>query len=175
MQLNTDLIHNSDLQVTKLISQSIAVSSLKEQKGQLPNFTEKTKTRGRKSSFSDCGWPSICSGLFPHSPVTCSPSISLSPRLNQPQPCQTLWASAWASQSVPVNLGRNLTPTAGYHPHMEAVEWHHSMLISLGMTNNRIHTTSTRHREPSAVLRDTAAWEHSLKFHAANQSCHSKT
>lgn len=149
--------------MTELISQSIAVGSLKKQKGHsyLISLRKPKPGAERALSVTVAGPPSVLDYFLSHQLTS---SISLSPWQNQPQPCQTPWAPAWASQSIPVNLGRNLAHTGGYQP----------MLIPLGLTNNRMHRTSTWHREPSAVLRDTAARERSLKLHAANPSCRSE-
>lgn len=59
MQLNTDFIHNSDLQATKLISQSIAVDSLKEQKGHSYLISLRKPKPGAERALSVSDPPSV--------------------------------------------------------------------------------------------------------------------
>lgn len=93
MQLNTDFIHNLDLQVTDLTSQSIAVGSLKEQKGHsyLISLRKPKPGAERALSVTEAGPPSVLDYfLSPHAHTQHFPVPG---------------ASAWAPQGVPVNPG----------------------------------------------------------------------
>lgn len=133
MQLNTDLIHNSDLQVTKLISQSIAVSSLKEQKGHsyLISLRKPKPGAERALSVTVAGPPSVLDCfLTPQSPA--HPAFP--------------WVHDWTSP----NPARHCEPQPG-HPSQ-------SQLTSAGISPLQLGTTHTW-RLWNGITQCSSPWE----------------